>query len=209
MKTFDSIIFDMDGTLWDAVDSYCTIWDKTLNEFNCDRRISRTELLGCMGKPIKEIFINLNINISDIDKFLNRLDFNENEMMPKLGGILYENVKSGVAKLSQYYKLFMVSNCGANGLKNFLKYTQLNEYFTDSISYGQTQKQKDENIKLLISKYDLSTPVYVGDTQSDCDNAHKAGIKMIFAKYGFGQCNNADYEINSFSELTKLLNCSN
>lgn len=209
MKTFDSIIFDMDGTLWDAVDSYCTIWDKTLNEFNCSRRISRTELLGCMGKPIKEIFINLNINISDIDKFLNRLDFNENEMMPKLGGILYENVKSGVAKLSQSYKLFMVSNCGANGLKNFLKYTQLNEYFTDSISYGQTHKQKDENIKLLISKYDLSTPVYVGDTQSDCDNAHKAGIKMIFAKYGFGQCNNADYEINSFSELTKLLNCSN
>ena len=28
-EKFDSLIFDMDGTLWDAVDSYCEIWNVT------------------------------------------------------------------------------------------------------------------------------------------------------------------------------------
>ena len=33
MTQFDSLIFDMDGTLWDAVDSYVAVWDATFAEF--------------------------------------------------------------------------------------------------------------------------------------------------------------------------------
>ena len=29
-KRFDAYIFDMDGTLWDAVDSYAAIWNTTI-----------------------------------------------------------------------------------------------------------------------------------------------------------------------------------
>ncbi|MBQ7851826.1 MAG: HAD hydrolase-like protein [Muribaculaceae bacterium] len=42
-QKFDSIIFDMDGTLWDAVDSYCKIWDKTFNQMNIDAPITRRD----------------------------------------------------------------------------------------------------------------------------------------------------------------------
>ena len=53
---YDSIIFDMDGTLWDAVDSYCKIWDKTFEQMGYSQTVSREELLKCMGMPINEIF---------------------------------------------------------------------------------------------------------------------------------------------------------
>ena len=57
----------------------------------------------------------------DENKYLALLDRNESELMPKLGGVLYNGVAEGIKLLSSRYKLFMVSNCGADGLKNFLK----------------------------------------------------------------------------------------
>lgn len=27
---YDAYIFDMDGTLWDAVDGYCDVWNATI-----------------------------------------------------------------------------------------------------------------------------------------------------------------------------------
>lgn len=205
MNNTDSIIFDMDGTLWDAVDSYCAIWDKTLLQFNNSRQITREELLKCMGKPIREIFNTLNIGISDINLFLEILDKNENSMMPVLGGKLYEGVTENIKILAEHYQLFMISNCGAEGLNNFLKFTNLKQYFIETVTYGQTNKDKHENIKFLVSKHNLKSPIYVGDTQSDCNNAHKAGIKMVYASYGFGKCVDAEYTIDKFSELTELL----
>ncbi len=37
-KNYDSVIFDMDGTLWDAVDSYCRVWNATIAETKLDVR---------------------------------------------------------------------------------------------------------------------------------------------------------------------------
>ena len=204
-QQFDSIIFDMDGTLWDAVDSYCKIWDVTFEQMGYSQTVSRQELLECMGMPINEIFQKIVTVDVDQTTYLELLDKNEREMMPLLGGKLYNGVAEGIKLLSNHFKLFMVSNCGSDGLKNFLEFTQLKPYFSDTLTYGETLLPKSENIKLLITRNNLSKAVYVGDTQGDCNAAHKAGISMIFAKYGFGKCNDAEYEIESFPELLDIL----
>ena len=202
---FDSIIFDMDGTLWDAVDSYCQIWNTTFEQFELKQVVTRDELLKCMGMPIDEIFRQIiKVNV-DPQKYLELLDKNEQEMMPILGGKLYTGVAEGIKFLSPHYKLFMVSNCGADGLKNFLSFTKLDQYFCDSLTHGETLLSKADNIKLLIERHGLKNAVYVGDTQGDCNAAHKAGIEMIFAKYGFGECEDAEYTIESFPQLLDLL----
>lgn len=204
-STFDSIIFDMDGTLWDAVDSYCKIWDTTFSQMGKIQTVSRQELLECMGMPINEIFHKIvKVNV-DEQIFLELLDNNEREMMPLLGGKLYNGVLEGIKLLSTRYKLYMVSNCGADGLKNFLTFTQLMPYFSSTLTHGETLLSKAENIKLLISQHNLRQAVYVGDTQGDCNAAHKAGIPMIYAKYGFGKCEDAEHEIESFPQLLDLL----
>lgn len=202
---FDSIIFDMDGTLWDAVDSYCKIWDITFKQMGKHQIVNRDELLKCMGMPINEIFHKIvKVDVNEAE-YLNLLDINERDMMPILGGKLYNGVSEGIKLLSTHYKLYMVSNCGADGLKNFLEFTHLKSFFNGTLTYGETLLSKADNIKLLIEQNNLQQAVYVGDTQGDCNAAHKAGIPMIFAKYGFGECDNAEYSINSFPELLDLL----
>lgn len=204
-QKFDSLIFDMDGTLWDAVDSYCTIWNVTFEQMGLSQTVSRQELLECMGKPINEIFKKIVIEDIDENKYLALLDRNESELMPVLGGVLYNGVAEGIKLLSSRYKLFMVSNCGADGLKNFLKFTKLEPYFIDTLAYGENNLPKAENIKLIISRNNLSNPAYVGDTQGDCNAAHAVGVPMIFAQYGFGKCEDAEYKIDSFPQLFDVL----
>lgn len=203
---FDSIIFDMDGTLWDAVDSYAKIWDATSDFFGISRRVTRAELLQGMGMPVNKIVDRIfGDSLTNREAYLKLLLENEGKMTRVLGGKLYEGVSRGIKLLSGKYKLFMASNCGARGLNNFLEFTRLQPFFTDTLTNGETGLDKAENIKIIIDRNNLKKPVYVGDTQHDCDSAHKAGIPMIFATYGFGNCTGSDASVDSFNQLVDLL----
>ena len=57
--SIDALIFDMDGTLWDAVDSYCEVWNACFRKFGVERTVMRDELLKCMGLPIDVIYKNI------------------------------------------------------------------------------------------------------------------------------------------------------
>lgn len=202
---FDSLIFDMDGTLWDAVPSYCRIWEYTLKEFGIsDIKVSRELLDSLMGKPVDVLVDAIVTGPVDRQRFLAALDVNEDRMMPDLGGQLYPDVKETLRQLSQNHRLFMVSNCSPRGAVNFMAYAGVSDCFTDSLTYGQTRVGKDVNIAELVRRYDLKSPLYVGDTQGDADASHKAGVKMVWASYGFGHVSNPDYEIKKFSDLIKL-----
>ncbi len=204
-KVYDGIIFDMDGTLWDAVDSYCEVWNVSFRELGKEITVGRQQLLECMGLTLKEIFSRLVDTVGfDADEFLKRVALNEDRMMPTLGGRLYEGVAEGIKALAEKYKLFMVSNCGAGGLKNFMEYASLTQYFTDSLTFGETLQGKTKNIIEIKKRHSLAAPVYVGDTQGDCEAAHKAGVPMVFAAYGFGRCQGAEYTVESFKGLTEL-----
>lgn len=202
---FDSLIFDMDGTLWDAVPSYCRIWEYTLKEFGIsDIKVSRELLDSLMGKPVDVLVDAIVTEPVDRQRFLAALDVNEDRMMPDLGGQLYPDVKETLRQLSQNHRLFMVSNCSPRGAVNFMAYAGVPDCFTDSLTYGQTRVGKDVNIAELVRRYNLKSPLYVGDTQGDADASHKAGVKMAWASYGFGHVSNPDYEIKKFSDLIKL-----
>ena len=47
----------------------------------------------------------------------------------------------------------------------------------------------------------MENPVYVGDTTGDKESADYGGIPFIYAAYGFGNVEGADYTINDFKEL--------
>lgn len=202
-KKIDCIIFDMDGTLWDAIDSYTEVWNQCSMKLGIDKRVTSNDLLHYMGKPLDVIFKDVfkDYPLKNNDEYLIQLAKTEDELMPKLGGNLYPHVKDGIIELSKKYPIMLVSNCGASGLLNFMNYTTLTPYVTDSITNGETRLNKAENIKLLLNRYNYSNGFYIGDTQHDCDETHKAGLKFGFMKYGFGNCNNADVEFDDFKEL--------
>lgn len=203
---FDSLIFDMDGTLWDAVPSYCKIWEYTLDEFGLgDIKVTREELDRLMGKPVDVLVDTIVTRHVDRTRFLEALDANEDRLMPVLGGRLYPGVKETIRELARDHKLFMVSNCSPKGAVNFMAYSGLIDCFTDSLTYGQTHVGKDVNIATLVSRYDLASPLYVGDTQGDADASHRAGVPIAWAAYGFGHVSDPDYIIKEFSNLIELV----
>lgn len=212
MKRFDSIIFDMDGTLWDAVDSYAAVWCEAYRRLGVDHTTTRAELLDCMGKPLSVIFdiVRPPQLTADYDTFATVLREAEGDLMPRLGGRLYPSVREGLHELRRLgYRLFMVSNCGPRGLTDFVAASQLEGIFTDLLSHGSTGLLKTGNIELLRERYSLEAPVYVGDIQADADDAHRAGVPFVWARYGFGSCSDADFAAGSFDELVRLFSTSN
>lgn len=210
MLTPDSLIFDMDGTLWDAVDSYCAVWDATAASMGIARTVDRRELLPLMGKPLEEIYRALMSHARiDSQEFMQRLGRCEAELMPRLGGRLYPGVRETLNALSDRgVRLFMVSNCSASGLDNFLDFTGLRPLMVDALSFGTTGCDKDVNMRRLRDVYSLKAPAYVGDVQRDADSTHAAGLPFIWAAYGFGSVLADDYEyrIDSFDQLLNLWN---
>lgn len=207
MSRFDSLIFDMDGTLWDAVDSYCEIWNVTIDRFGTDMpKVYRDRLAPLMGKHLDEIYAELGGPDNGYDEFMSALAQAEHDMMPRLGGRLYDGVHETLEALAgSGIRLFMVSNCEKNGLPNFLRFTGMEHLFTDTLSFGQTGLGKDKNISALIERYQLIRPLYIGDVAGDCEAAHRAGVPFAWARYGFGDAvPDADYELNAVTELPQL-----
>lgn len=204
---FDNYIFDMDGTLWDAVDSYCRVWNHTIDELAVEApEVKRPALADLMGMPLNDIYNTLIGNTTNRRAFMTALERNERDMMPALGGRLYHGTRQTLQQLREAgHKLFMVSNCQATGLPAFLKFTKLGGLFTDTLSYGQTGLDKDMNIRSLVERYKLVNSVYIGDTQGDCRSTHAAGLPFVWAAYGFGKnVADADYVIHNITELIEL-----
>lgn len=201
----DALCFDMDGTLWDAVDSYCEIWNRCFCKVGMDRVVARQELIACMGLNLHEILRRLcgGVPMPDADAFLSDIEREEIRLMPVLGGKPYPGVAEGLERLSKKYKILLLSNCGENGLENLMNFLGIRALVTEAVTYGATHRDKNENLTALAEKYSLRQLVYVGDTEGDCRQTHIAGMPFVFASYGSGHCDNADMTVGSFEELVE------
>lgn len=201
----DSLIFDMDGTLWDATDGYVSSWNEGLKSINRPERVDRTLLDSMMGwernKVYEKVFPSL--PITEFDQIAHAIDKTQDMLLPKIGGTFYPGVIEGIKQLSQKYKLFVVSNCPANTIKQMMVYGDLENYITDEIAHGSNQKSKHFNINLLIEKHKLKSPIYIGDTHSDSLQCEIAKTPFCLVTYGFGTSNVFDYKFDSFDELSK------
>lgn len=196
----DALIFDMDGTLWDAVDTYAEIWNMAFEREGIEQRITRNDLLALIGTPIDDIIRHF-VPADQVEHLLQviaRLVVTE---LPRLGGRLYEGVQEGIATLAQHYQLFMLSNCDELELPIFVRYAGIEPYITDTLAYGNTHLRKADNMRLLAEKYHLQHPVYIGDTDSDCSEAHRAGVPFVWMSYGFGTTDRAQLQFDNFSDM--------
>ena len=206
-KEIDAIIFDLDGTLWNTVDS-CLKATSFVKEEHSDitRDVTKKQIESAMGKTSDEI-VNIYYGYLPREKgeeYANEA-FNKNvDNLLKEGGTLYPNTRDTIIKLSKKYKLYIVSNCVKGYIESFLNTSGLKDYFSDYESYGNTLLSKGDNIKLVIERNNLKNPIYVGDTKGDMEASNYAGIPFVYAAYGFGKVEGFDYKINDISELLNL-----
>ena len=185
----DSLIFDMDGTLWDNVDSYVIVWNKGLERIGYDSRVTREDLLGLMGKEARVMlnFILPQSSKAAQDELFDEVVHQYQLLLPIMKPKIYQGVYEGLEKLSEKYPLFLLSNCEEGGLVNFMKHTGTTHLFTDHMEHGQNLKPKSFNMKLLKERNNLQETVYIGDTDSDSKAAADAGVPFVFMTYGFGK----------------------
>ncbi|AST91900.1 HAD family hydrolase [Sutcliffiella cohnii] len=202
----DSIIFDLDGTLWDSSKTVLTAWNEILRKKDGINELTVEDLQGTMGLQMHEIGKKLFPSLDDQarEQLLQECGDLENVYLENSGGILYDSVEETLEALSEKYKLYIVSNCQEGYIETFYKYHQLEKYFLDFENPGRTGLSKGENIKLVIERNSLSNPVYVGDTEGDLKAARYAGIPFVYATYGFGKVEDYDFAITSFAELKQL-----
>ena len=198
----DALIFDMDGTMWDAVDTYAEIWNMAFEREGIERRITRADLLALIGTPIDDIMRHF-VPAERVEHLLKTIADLVVTELPRLGGKLYDGVQEGVAELAKHYRLFMLSNCDELELPIFVRYAGIEPYITDTLAYGNTRLRKAENMQLLAEKYHLQHPVYIGDTAGDCREAHRAGVPFVWMSYGFGTTDKAQLQFDTFADMTR------
>ncbi|RLQ83887.1 HAD family hydrolase [Planomicrobium sp. Y74] len=201
----DSIIFDLDGTIWDSIDTVLFAWNSILKrELNSE--LSRADFEETMGLQMDEISRKLFPTLSDEQRkqLVKECCEVETIFLEKEGGALFGNVENVLQELSKKYKLYIVSNCQDDYIEVFYKYHNLEKYFLDFENPGRTGLSKGENINLIIERNNLSTPVYVGDTEGDLKAARFANIPFVYAKYGFGQVSEYEEVIDNFEDLLRI-----
>ncbi|MBN8191226.1 HAD family hydrolase [Bacillus sp. NTK074B] len=203
----DSIIFDLDGTLWDPIESVLEAWNKVITKYGGNLNgITRKQLEGTMGLQMKEIGEILFPELEEEERVQLLKDLSRHEIphLRKHGGELYQHIDSVLGELSKKYRLFIVSNCQDGYIEAFYDYHRLDKHFNDYENPGRTGLSKGDNIKLIIERNHLKEPVYVGDTKGDQKAAKEAGVPFVYVSYGFGEVDTYEFMVESFDELLKI-----
>jgi len=204
LKNCDAIIFDLDGTLWDPSNTCRESWNAIIEKQGYDiPLLTNEDLHQVFGLKFDKIAALLfpTLSLTDQKELLQACIDYENEYIIEYGGDLYMPLEDVLGRLKARYRLFIVSNCQAGYIEVFLKHYQLESYFEDFECPGNTGLEKAANIKLIMERNQLKNPIYVGDTATDQLAAKDNEIPFIFAAYGFGNVEHADYVIEKLSDL--------
>lgn len=201
----DSIILDIDGTLWNSTPIVAEAWNEIVaRRDDVPVRFTAHQLTQLFGRPRPVIadmafpFLEPEDRYQLIDTCCER----EHEyLLASTQDILYPGVADTLRKLTDDYRLFIVSNCQSGYIELFLEKTGLADCITDFECPGNTGQGKGPNIRLVMERNHLKNPVYVGDIEGDRQASMEAGIPFCHASYGFGQVEHPDYVIQKFSDL--------
>lgn len=203
----DSIIFDLDGTLWDAAETVAKAWKAAREKVDFEiQEITPDKIRSIAGTQHNLIFPMLfpHLNAAQQEELMEVSAREEMAHIREYGGQLYEGLEDTLRYLHGKYKLFIVSNCQDGYIEAFLERHDLGRYFGDFECSGRTGDPKDVNLKAIVDRNNLQAPVYVGDTPGDLEASQKAGVPFIHAGYGYREVNEYEHRLERVSDLSTL-----
>ena len=205
---FESLIFDIDGTLWDSRAMVAEGYNIQLRAEGLGHLCLTAEDLTPLFGKVKEDLANALFAMlpeEGRNALINRCMVSEREYMAATDcAIGYPKVKETLEKLAEKYRLFIVSNCEQGYPELCMGKLEFSHLIEGHLCYGDTGTPKGETILRLMKEHNIRSACYIGDTQGDATAAEFAGIPFVYCAYGFGNVDAYWKSIDCFADLLKL-----
>lgn len=204
-----SLIFDIDGTLWDSRALVAEGYNIQLKAEGYDHLCVDAEVLRPLfGKTMSAIadVILAEIALPERYALMERCMDTENKYLArnecKIG---YEGVKETLEELKKSYRLFIVSNAQCGYPELCMEKLGIAHLLEGHLCFGDTGTEKGETILELMRRHNIDDAVYIGDTQGDYEATLIAGIPFIWCAFGFGNPAGYTAKLEDFRQLPQLL----
>ena len=205
---YESLIFDIDGTLWDSRALVAEGYNLQLKAENLSHLcVTAEDLKPLFGKVMTEIADSILASIPEKDRYdlMERCMATENKYLEENPcHIGYPGVQETVEALSKRYRLFIVSNSQRGYPELCMEKLGLTPYIQGHLCFGDTGTSKGKTILTLMERYGIASCAYVGDTQGDYEATVEAGVPFIWCSYGFGTPTDYAEKVDRFEALLNL-----
>ncbi|MEN1988009.1 HAD hydrolase-like protein [Paenibacillus hubeiensis] len=211
-----SIIFDMDGTLFQT--------DKIL-ECSLEDTFERLRSMGVwvgetpidqyrqiMGAPLPKVWetllpehdqhVRAQTDVFFLERLISNIEAGKGELYPHV-----EEVFRGLR--AQQYSIFIASNGLEKYLKTIVDHYDLTRWITEVFSIERIPSlNKSDLVGSILRKYEIEQGAVVGDRLSDIRAAKDNGLTAIGCSFDFAQEDElaqADIVINDLRELLTVL----
>ena len=205
---YESLIFDIDGTLWDSralvAEGYNIQLKKEGLAHLC---VTAEDLKPLFGKVMTEIADVILATIPEEKRYdlMERCMDTENKYLEENEcRIGYPGIRETIAQLSKKYRLFIVSNSQCGYPELCIEKLGLTSYIEGHMCFGDTGTSKGKTIRKLMEKHNITSCAYVGDTQGDYEATVEAEVPFIWCTYGFGTPDDYVAKIDRFEDLLNL-----
>ncbi|MHC1721555.1 MAG: HAD family hydrolase [Clostridiaceae bacterium] len=215
MKKFDTVIFDLDGTLLNTLDDLTDSVNYALshNGIPCRKKEEIRKFLGNGAAILMERSIPEGSKDPKYGKCLS--DFRGHyicNMQKKTGP--FDGIMELLEKLSkENFKLAIVSNKFDKAVKGLNK-TYFTKYITIAIGESEHIAKKPAPDTVLKAIAELGSTadktIYIGDSEVDIETARNSGTKCVCVTWGFRdreflEHRSPDYIIDNPMELIDIL----
>lgn len=205
---YESLIFDIDGTLWDSRALVAEGYNLQLKDEGLEHLfVNAQQLKALFGKVMTEIADVLFAEIPLPERYalMERCMARENRYLQENPcAIGYPGVKETLIRLAESHRLFIVSNSQRGYPELCIRKLGLGSCITAHLCFGDTGTSKGKTIRTLMQRHNIRSCAYIGDTQGDYEATLEAGIPFIWASYGFGAPAGYDAKIDRISDLLTL-----
>ena len=188
---YESLIFDIDGTLWDSRALVAEGYNIQLEKEGLSHLAVNAELFRPLfGKVMTEIADTIFPSIPAPERYalMERCMDTENKYLQanpcRIG---YPGVRETMAALSKTHRLFIVSNSQKGYPELCIEKLGLAPFIQGHLCFGDTGTSKGKTIRALMEKHGITDCAYIGDTPTAILGALEPVTAIVFGVTVFGE----------------------
>ena len=201
----DTVLFDVDGVLVDSRESNYAFFRALVNKAGYGS-ISESDMDRIHYLPLRK---SLEIYLEVDEKEINRIiDMATDEDIQQHHLLQYpSDLRSTLEELNSIYTLGLVTSRMGRAIEEVLRPSGISDLFDVKIGIEDAEMSKPHPAPLLVALERLQSSadraVYIGDSMTDIDAAHAAGMRSILLSSA--SHDDATTRIDQFVDLRQML----